>query len=124
MLCGLAVFFGGSVLADPPWDQGKGKWMAQWGQTFGPPRYSQIHIEDSGRAKYPGGEIYFNSANDLTWEGQWKAIQATESCTEEKHGSYHWGVVKITFNDSYDQFEGTWDNCGDGKTNILRGKRE
>ena len=124
VLFGVIAFHGVSIFADSAWDQAKGKWMAQWGKTSGAPGHSQLHIEGSGQAKFPGGEMVFSSAKDRTWEGHWTRSPATESCVEEKHGTYYWGVVKITFDESYEHFDGTWDFCGDGKTNLIKGKRQ
>ena len=35
-----------------------------------------------------------------------------------------WGVTTFKFNESYTEFEGTWDYCGEGKKYAWSGKKK
>ena len=55
------------------------------------------------------------------WEGYW--VESGNDCTEKKHGSNSWGVSIYQFNETYNEYEGTWDMCGEGKKYKMTGVR-
>jgi hypothetical protein len=70
----------------------------------------------------PDGRVFFYATDNQNWEGLW-VEDVTDVCSEEKHGSKNWGVVIYQFNDAYNKYEGTWDDCGKGQKLPFNGIR-
>jgi TolB-like protein/class 3 adenylate cyclase/Flp pilus assembly protein TadD len=77
----------------------------------------QLTIVDEIKVTYPerNGRILFYAIDDQRkWEGYW-VEEASGNCAEKKDGSTYWGVVTFRFNDTYTQWKGEFDECGEGK---------
>jgi tetratricopeptide (TPR) repeat protein len=78
----------------------------------------QMTIVDEKKATYPSyrnGRILFYAIDDQRkWEGYW-VEEARGQCADKKDGSGYWGVVTFRFNDTYTQWKGEFDECGEGR---------
>ena len=80
-------------------------------------------FNDEKMAIFRGGRIVFFATSDQgKWEGYW-VEDKTGKCSEKKDGSSSWGKATFQFNETYDIFKGSWDDCGKGLTHGWNGKR-
>jgi len=96
-----------------------GEWSERYRTTEGTWVRSTMIFIDETTATYtnpanPDGRVFFYATDNQNWEGLW-VEDVTDVCSEEKHGSKNWGVVIYQFNDAYNKYEGTWDDCGKGQ---------
>ncbi len=104
------------------YDSPTGKWKTKW-QFNTRWRSSSLAFNDENLAFYNGGRIVFFAKSDQgKWEGYW-VEGGTGKCSEEKEGSRNWGKATFQFNESYDKFKGSWDECGKGLEYGWNGKR-
>jgi hypothetical protein len=85
-----------------------------------------MSILDTKTATYSvgNGRMHFDATDDpYIWKGTWVQDSRSKSCKTEKHGSTIWGMQTIQFNEAYDEFKGTWDECGEGQKFDLTGVR-
>ena len=108
-------------------DSALGEWKTEFitmNSQSGTPRMTII---DETKASYAftGGRIFFSAVDDQgKWEGYWVEDDATDmSCTEKKDGSNVWGVVVFQFNETYNEYKGTWDFCGEDQKFATKGVR-
>jgi tetratricopeptide (TPR) repeat protein len=78
----------------------------------------QLTIVDETKAitpSYRNGRILFYALDDQRkWEGYW-VDEIAGNCVEKKDGSTYWGVVTFRFNDTYTEWKGEFDECGEGR---------
>lgn len=91
-------------------------------------RSSKFTIVDETKGIYasPPGRVEFYSIDDQRrWKGYWINTTGEKSflCSEEKGGSSYWGEMIYQFNETYNQYTGTWDKCGQGKKYAIKGIR-
>ena len=80
--------------------------------------------ESTGIFTNPDGAIHFYSVDDQgRREGNW-VESSGYSCAEKQHGSNMWGVYIYQFNEAYNEYEGTWDMCGEGEKFKMTGVRK
>ena len=96
-----------------------GEWSERYRTTDGTWVRSTMIFIDETTATYtnpanPDGRVFFYATDNQNWEGLW-VEDVTDVCSEEKHGSKNWGVVIYQFNDAYNKYGGTWDDCGKGQ---------
>jgi len=86
----------------------------------------QLTIVDETKAIYPSyrnGRIFWYAIDDQRkWEGYW-IDEIAGNCVEKKDGSTYWGVVTFRFNDTYTQWKGDFDICGEGRKYPWNGLR-
>jgi hypothetical protein len=87
----------------------------------------QLTIVDETMATYPSyrnGRIFWYAIDDQRkWEGYW-VDEIDGNCIEKKDGSTYWGVVTFRFNDTYTQWKGEFDECGEGRKYSQDGFRQ
>ena len=75
-------------------------------------------IVDETKAIYPSyrnGRIFWYAIDDQRkWEGYW-IDEIAGNCIEKKYGSTYWGVVTFRFNETYTEWKGEFDECGEGR---------
>ena len=103
----------------------EGRWVSERDQTQGGAQISTTTFDYYGRmASRPGPMVTFYSADENgNWEGYWVDHSGRRPCENKKDGSHFWGVVQFQFNGAYNEFEGTWDFCGEGMKQGWKGKR-
>jgi hypothetical protein len=89
---------------------------------------SKLTIIDKNRATYSklNGRVEFYEIDEQgRWKGYWihETMQKYFLCPEEKGGSPFWGEIVYQFNETYNQYTGTWDKCGEGKKYAISGVR-
>ena len=108
-------------------DSALGEWKTLFISIKGRSVSPRMTIIDETKATYGfhRGRIFFFAVDDQgKWEGYWVESYAPNmSCTEKKDGSNVWGVVVLQFNDTYTNFTGDWDSCGEGKKHPWKGNR-
>jgi adenylate cyclase len=80
----------------------------------------QMTLVDEIKMTYPPpsrmGRVFWYAKDDpRMWKGYWVEGDGTGNCSEEKDGSHFWGVLTIQFNESYTQWKGEFDICGEGR---------
>jgi hypothetical protein len=114
-----------------------GEWTDQYETTGGGEipsgvdgkiKTTKIIIIDETRAIYPGlnGRVEFYAIDEQgRWKGYWidETLSKYFLCSEEKGGSPYWGEIIYQFNETYNQYTGTWDKCGEGKKYSTKGFR-
>jgi hypothetical protein len=89
---------------------------------------SQMTIVDEIKATYTigNGRIFFYAIDDQRkWEGYWVQDGIVGfDCTDKKDGSTYWGAVTFRFNDTYTQWKGEFDFCGEGRKYPWNGFRQ
>ena len=108
-----------------------GEWNEEWEmpETRGADwRLQKVTIIDETRGTFTShattGRIQFYAIDDQgRWMGHWVQILSSAPCVEEKDGSRYWGVNIYQFNDNYSEYQGTWDNCGEGHKYRTKGYR-
>jgi len=86
----------------------------------------QLTIVDETKATYlyANGRIFFYAIdNPHKWEGYW-VQDGADNCVNKKDGSNHWGAVTFQFNDTYTQWKGEYDQCGEGRKHSWDGVRQ
>lgn len=112
--------------SEASFDSPVGEWIGEYESMRGKWKKDTTTIESESLATItnPDGRVYFYSVNEQgRWEGIWVEDSAAD-CMEKKHGSNTWGVSVFQFNDSYTEYEGTWDMCGKGKKYKQKGVRK
>jgi len=103
-----------------------GEWNEKYTSKSGKTRSSRVTFIDETKGTYtnPNGRLEIYEIDD---QGRWKAYWIEESvpanCTEEKSGSMHWGEQMFQFNDTFNQYTGWWDSCGEGPKYPFKGVR-
>jgi hypothetical protein len=107
-----------------PFDSPIGEWNDRYQSTDGTWWRSTTTFIDETTATYtnPDGRVFFYTTDNQNWEGLWVEDERG-ACSEKKHGSKNWGVIIFQFNDAYNKYEGTWDNCGNGQKFPFTGLR-
>jgi len=114
-----------SKIADDAFEKAEGKWVSEWETSGGGKTTAKTTFDIYGRmASIPHRFATFHSANeDGAWEGYWNTESGRHRCEAMHDESHHWGIVRFQFDATYNQFEGTWDFCGQGETWTWAGKR-
>ena len=64
---------------------------------------------------YREGRVFWYAIDDQRkWEGYW-VEGARGNCADKKDGSTYWGVLTIRFNDTYTEWKGEFNICGEGR---------
>jgi len=102
-----------------------GEWSEQYESMSGDMRSSKVTIIDESMGTYtnPDGRSEFYAIDEGRSKGYWIEEGGSDPCSEEKGGSMFWGEQNFEFNDTYDQYEGTWDMCGEGRKYTTKGVR-
>jgi hypothetical protein len=103
-----------------------GEWNEKVEKKSGGHGASILTILDETKAIYtnPSGRIEFHTIDaKRKWTGYWILENSHNPCSEKKSGSLHWGETIYQFNETYNQYTGTWDNCGAGRKYKLSGVR-
>lgn len=121
----LVAMSGQAARADGVFGKAEGRWDSEWQTSRGGTQTGRSTFDSYGQmSTIDGPVVTFYTADDSGyWEGYWTAPNSPHPCATEKDGYRHWGVVKFQFDESYDQFTGTWDFCGEGETWEWQGKR-
>ena len=107
-------------------DSAIGVWSEKFTTMSGKTRSGVMTIIDETKATYtnPGGRIEFYSIDDQrTWKGYWILESGQNPCSVEKSGSLYWGEQIFHFNETYNQYTGAWDACGEGPKYSFKGVR-
>jgi hypothetical protein len=107
-------------------DSAMGVWSDKYQTSMGKTRSSVVTIIDKTKGTYtnPDGRVEFYSIDDQrTWKGYWIEESGSDPCSTEKSGSMFWGEQIYHFNETYNQYTGTWDFCGEGKKYSFKGVR-
>jgi tetratricopeptide (TPR) repeat protein len=79
----------------------------------------QMTLGDEKKVTYPPptrmGRVFWFARDQRIWKGYWVEGDGPGLCSEEKDGSHFWGVLTIRFNDTYTQWKGDFDICGEGR---------
>jgi len=120
-ICGNATLAGGSF------EKAAGEWASVWESESGRTMTSKLKFDGSSEMVYipdDGSTVNFQSAEDNgKWEGYWIESSGSQRCDTKIEGSHYWGMVLFQFNETYNEFVGTWDNCGEGKKFEWTGER-
>jgi hypothetical protein len=116
---------GGAVMADDLFEKAEGRWVSEWQTSHGGTETTKTTFDEYGRmSSVPGPWVTFYAADDAgLWQGYWTSDSSPQRCPTEKEGRRHWGVVEFQFDEAYQEFEGTWDFCGEGQKWAWKGKR-
>lgn len=106
-------------------EKAEGRWVSERERIHGRAQTSTTTFDYYGKmASRPGPVVTFYSADENgKWEGYWVEDSGRHQCDTKNDGSHHWGVVQFQFNEAYNEFEGTWDFCGEGTKYGWKGKR-
>jgi len=108
------------------YDSPVGDWVGEYETMKGGLKKDSITIVDetTGKDTLSGESTYFYSVDDQgRWEGYWVEAGGWR-CVEKKHDSNMWGVSIYQFNEANNEYEGTWDMCGEGKKYKMTGVRK
>lgn len=103
-----------------------GVWKERFATMSGSTRSGVVTITDKAKGSYtnPGGRLEFHSTDDrYTWKAYWILESGSRPCSTEKGGSKIWGEQIFQFNETYNQYTGTWDSCGEGPKYSIKGVR-
>ena len=104
-----------------------GVWNEKYTSMNGKTHSSEVTIIDKTEGSYTnprGGRFEFHSTDDqYTWKAYWILESGDRSCSTEKGGSKFWGEQIFQFNETYNQYTGTWDYCGEGTKYWTKGVR-
>ncbi len=98
-------------------DSAMGEWRYEFQRPSGQWAHGKMTIIDETKATYgfDNGRILFYAVDDQgKWEGYW-VEDSGAGCPDKKDGSTNWGVAIFQFDDAHNQFEGTWNHCGEGR---------
>ena len=87
---------------------------------------AKFTIIDETEGMYPNGRVMFYAIDEQRkWKGYWinDTGNKTVMCSDEKGGSPYWGEQIYQFNETYNQYTGTWDVCGEGQKYKTSGVR-
>lgn len=110
-------------------DSPVGVWNERHKTTSGKTQTSEVTIIDETRGTftYPGasdGRLeFFSTEGQRMWKGYWILESGLYPCSTEKGGSRFWGEQIFHFNETYNQFTGTWNSCGEGTEYSAKGTR-
>lgn len=115
-----------AALAGSSFEKAEGEWTTIWEKMHGGTMTSRVKFDASGEMAYlSGGTVQFDSADDNgKWEGYWVESSSPQRCDTKKEGSHYWGKVQFQFGEKYNEFEGFWDNCGEGEKWEWTGERD
>jgi len=122
----LLIISGASNSSGKSFDSPIGEWNEQYESMSGDMRSSTVTIIDESKGIYtnPNGRIEFYAIDEQgKWKGYWIEEGGSDPCSEEKSGSMFWGEQTFKFDDTYDQYVGTWDMCGEGRKYTTKGVR-
>ena len=102
--------------------------LGEWSETYetysGSTRTSRFIIVDETLGTYPGGQVQFFATEDpYHWKGYWINEEGKQACEQKKDDSPYWGVMTYNFNETYNRYNGTWDQCGEGRNWPISGLR-
>ena len=103
-----------------------GEWSEKYEKKYGGHGVSRLTIIDEANAVYtnPIGRIEFHTIDaQRKWTGYWILENSQNPCSVKKSGSLHWGENIYQFNETYNRYTGSWDNCGKGQKYTLSGVR-
>jgi hypothetical protein len=126
MLSTLVIISCATAPSGKTFDSAIGVWSDKYTTSMGKTRSSVVTITDETRGAYtnPDGRIEFYSIDDQrAWKGYWIEESGTKPCPTEKSGSMYWGEQIYQFNETYNQYTGTWDFCGKGEKYSFKGVR-
>ena len=126
MLSTLLIVGCASGPSEKSFDSPIGEWNEQYEGRLGDWKTSKVTIIDETKGTYtnPGGRILFYAIDDQgRWMGHWVTGLTSTPCFEENDGSKYWGVNIYQFNDTYNEYRGTWDYCGEGEKYSMKGYR-
>ena len=102
-------------------DSPVGVWSYEYETMSGRTDSSEVTITPETRGTYINtrsglkGRLEFYSTEDpRTWKGYWILESGSDPCSTEKSGSLFWGEEVWHFNETYNQYTGTYDICGEG----------
>ena len=111
-------------------DSPVGVWNEKYKTMSGKTRSSETTIVDNTSGTYillssgmQGRLVFTSTAEPLVWKGYWVLESGSNPCSTEKDGSVYWGEQVMNFNETFNQFTGTWDNCGEGSKYSIKGVR-
>ena len=107
-------------------DSAIGEWNERYETMNGNTRSTVLTISDETRAIYsnPTVQIAFYSIDDQRrWKGDWTGESGANPCSVERNGSQYWGEQILHFNETYNQYTGTWNACGEGPNYPYNGIR-
>lgn len=108
------------------YDFAEGEWNFIWEYISSTYTYKTT-IVDETLATYgfrDGRFVFHGNDGQGRWEGYWiEKFGKNNLCADTREGTNAWGEVVLQFNAAYNEFEGTWDFCGEGRKFELRGYR-
>ena len=107
-------------------DSAIGEWNEKYETMNGNTRSTVLTIIDEASATYsnPTVQIAFYSIdNQRNWKGYWTRKSGANPCSVERNGSQYWGEQIFHFNETYNQYTGTWNACGAGPNYPYKGVR-
>jgi hypothetical protein len=112
-----------------------GEWTEQYESTSGEipsgtdgkTKTIKFTIIDETRGTSHNQRLEFYAIDEQgRWKGYWIHKKTQDKywiCDEEKGGSPFWGEIIFQFNETYNQYTGTWDKCGEGDKFPIKGFR-
>ena len=104
-----------------------GNWTEKYVKASGRVQSSRLTIVQNG-GRYSDSfstRVVFSDKEDpRIWKGIWIQDGRTGGrCLEEIEGSKYWGEMVFQFNETYSEYTGTSDYCGEGKKDPISGYR-
>ena len=89
---------------------------------------TRFTIFDETSGKYDETRVEFYALEEpRRWKGYWIGGGSGWTkyflCDEQKGGSDYWGETVFEFNETFNQYTGYWDRCGEGGKFAIRGVR-
>ncbi len=93
-----------------------GAWISRGVMTFS--------NKEKATYSFHNGHILFSAVDDQgLWKGTWVEDQwGTIHCGDQIDGSSTWGEAIFQFDETYNEYKGTWDPCGSGRKNAWTGR--
>ena len=103
--------------------------LGEWSETHelksGRTKTVKLVITDKTRGMDSKGAMLeiFSADDDHMWKAYWILESGIYPCSEKKQGSPYWGEEVFNFNETFNQYTGTWNSCGAGQEYWTRGVR-
>jgi hypothetical protein len=86
-----------------------------------------VNLQTEGEGTYPSGtltsHVYFEFEDSHTINGYWVQPVPNLLCATEQHGSFYWGRIRWTFDETFNSFTGTFSSCDEPPSGEWNGTR-
>jgi hypothetical protein len=106
-------------------DSAIGVWNVRYEIPYGSPLSSKLTIIDETGGTYSHlARVEFYAIDEQrNWKGYWTLETGFYACLEKKNGSIYWGESMFQFNETYNEYTGTWNFCGEEQKFATKGVR-